>query len=139
MTNNTRSYSEMIEFKTFEERFDYLSLRASVGEATFGFDRWINQHFYRSSEWRHIRQVIIARDLGLDLACEGYEIFDKIIIHHMNPMKPEQLEEGDPDILNPEYLICCSHNTHNAIHFGDKSLLPQPLVERSPGDTRLWG
>jgi hypothetical protein len=138
MTNNSRSYSELIEFQTFEERYDYLVLRASVGEATFGFDRWINQYFYRSTEWRHVRQQVIARDLGLDLGCEGYEIFDKVIIHHMNPMKPEQIESGDPDILNPEYLICCSHNTHNAIHFGDKSKLTQPFVERTPGDTLLW-
>lgn len=138
MTRNVRSYSEMIEFKTFDERYDYLRLRASVGETTFGFDRWVNQQFYRSTQWRRIRDVVIVRDLGCDLAIEGRDIFDRIIIHHMNPMQMSDIDEGDPDILNPEYLITVTHNTHNAIHYGDASLLVQPVVPRRPGDTRPW-
>jgi hypothetical protein len=139
MTDNVRSYHEMRRFPTHEERYDYLKLRASVGQSTFGFDRWINQQFYRSTQWKHVRSEVIARDLGLDMGVEGFEIFDKVIIHHMNPMKAEDIDGEDPDILNPEYLITVSHNTHNAIHFGDKTMLVQPLVERRPGDTTLWG
>jgi hypothetical protein len=138
LTINIRSYSEMLTFITFEERFDYLKLQASVGESTFGFDRHINQGFYRSHEWKTIRNVVISRDLGCDMGVPGYEIFDKVIIHHMNPMTPEAIDEADPDILNPEYLVLVSHNTHNAIHFGDERSLTQPLVERRPGDTNLW-
>lgn len=138
LTNNVRSYSEMRRFDTHEDRFEYLMLRASVGESTFGFDRWINQQFYRSTQWKQARTRVIARDLGMDLGVDGYEIFDKIIIHHMNPMRAEDLDSGDPDILNIEYLICTTHNTHNAIHFGDKRLLTKPFVERTPGDTNLW-
>jgi hypothetical protein len=138
MSTRTRSYTELITFRTFNERFDYLSLRASVGESTFGFDRWINQQFYRSTQWRRTRDIVIARDLGLDLGVEDYLIHDRPIIHHMNPMRVEDIDEGDPDILDPEYLITTCHNTHNAIHYGDASLLPEPFVERRPGDTRLW-
>lgn len=138
MTRNVRSYREMLQFNTHEDRFEYLKLRSSVGASTFGFDRWINQQFYRSAQWKHIRNAVIARDSGLDLGVPGYEIYDKVIVHHMNPMRPEDIEEGDPGILDPEYLICVAHNTHNAIHFGDKSLLPQPIIERQPGDTKLW-
>lgn len=128
----------MITFKTFDERYDYLRLRASVGEATFGFDRWLNQQFYRSTQWKHIRNTVIARDLGLDLGVEGYEIHDRISIHHMNPMTADQVEIGDPNILNPEYLVVTSHNTHNAIHYGDKSLISQGPIRRTSGDTTLW-
>lgn len=138
LSNPVRSYSEMLQFSTFEERYDYLRLRASVGEKTFGFDRWLNQGFYRSAEWKHIRDVVIVRDEGLDLGMYGHEIFDRIIIHHMNPIRIEDLNESDPDILDPEFLITTCHNTHNAIHYGDASLLPKPMVERRPGDTRLW-
>lgn len=138
MTTMSRSYSEMITFKTFDERYDYLRLRASVGEATFGFDRWLNQQFYRSTQWKHIRNTVIARDLGLDLGVEGYEIHDRISIHHMNPMTADQVEIGDPNILNPEYLVVTSHNTHNAIHYGDKSLISQGPIRRTSGDTTLW-
>ncbi len=138
MTINIRSYTEMCQFHTFKERYDYLRLRASVGEVTFGFDRWINQQFYRSVQWKQIRDEVIARDLGCDLGLEGYDIFDRVIIHHMNPMRAEDIDGGDPDILNPEYLITTTHNTHNAIHYGDESLLPRPMVERRPGDTKLW-
>lgn len=138
MTNNVRSYSEMLLFETFEDRFDYLKLRASVGDATFGFDRWMNQNFYRSTQWRRIRDLVLARDLGRDLAIEGREIHYRPVIHHMNPMRAENIEADDPDILNPEYLITCSLDTHNAIHYGDKSSLVALVVERRPGDTDSW-
>lgn len=133
-----RKYSELRRLDTFEDRFEYLSIRGQVGESTFGFERYLNQQFYRSKEWRHVRQVVIARDEGLDLGFAGHEIYDRIIIHHMNPMSIEDVEEGNPDILNPDYLITTRHQTHNAIHYGDASLLPQPLVDRRPGDTKLW-
>lgn len=134
----TRSYRELSRLHTFEERFEYLSLRGVVGQATFGFDRYINQQFYTSTQWRQVRDRVIARDLGMDLGIDGYEIYDKIIIHHMNPMTADEIEHGDSDILDPEYLITTTHQTHNAIHYGDKSRLRQPLIERRPGDTRLW-
>lgn len=133
-----RSYSELRRIDTFKDKFEYLKLLGSVGQVTFGFDRYVNQQFYRSTQWRHIRDHVIARDNGLDLGAEGYEIHDRIYIHHMNPMRVTDIEEGDPSILDPEFLISTTHNTHNAIHYGDASLLPQPLVERRPGDTRLW-
>ena len=133
-----RTHRELTRLKSFEERFEYLKLRGQVGKSTFGYDRYINQAFYRSSEWRRVRNLVIARDEGLDLGVTGYEIFDRPIIHHMNPMGLEDLVSGDDDILNPECLVCVSHRTHNAIHYGDESLLPKPLVERRPGDTRLW-
>jgi len=138
MTTMVRSYSELIRFDTFEERYEYLRLRSSVGQSTFGFDRYVNQAFYTSHQWAQTRHRVIARDLGLDLGMDGYEIHDKIIIHHMNPMREEDIRGDDPDILDPEYLISTTHRTHNAIHYGDKSLLLTPLVERRPGDTKLW-
>lgn len=133
-----RTYSDLVKFNSFEERYDYLRLKSSVGKSTFGFDRYINQQFYRSTQWKHIRNHVIARDLGLDLAMDGYEIYDKIIIHHMNPMSIQEVEEGDASILDPEFLISTTHKTHNAIHYGDKSLLSLPFVERNPNDTKLW-
>jgi hypothetical protein len=137
MTRN-RSYSELRRIDSFEERFRYLAIRGEVGAITFGFDRHLNQAFYTSREWRHIREHVIARDEGMDLGVPGYEIFDKVIIHHMNPMTLEDVEHGDDSILDPEFLITTTHRTHNAIHYGDESLLPKPHVERRPGDTRLW-
>lgn len=134
----TRTYSELRRLPTFEERFNYLKLHGAVGEATFGFDRYLNQQFYRSTEWKHTRRRVIARDLGRDLGIEGYEIYDHIVVHHMNPMTMDSLEHGDPDILDPEFLITTTHDTHNAIHYGDVSLLRTPLVERRPGDTKQW-
>lgn len=134
-----RSYSELRRLSTFEERFRYLQLRGSVGKATFGFERHVNQRFYTSREWRLVRNKVIARDDGLDLGVDGYEIFDRIIIHHMNPMTVEDIEHGSTDILDPEFLITTTHRTHNAIHYGDENLLLKPFVERRPGDTRLWG
>ena len=133
-----RRYSELRHIPTFEERFDYLRLDGSVGRETFGFDRHINQRFYTSKEWRDIRHHVIARDLGLDLGAEGYEINSRILIHHMNPILADDILHKNDDILDPEFLITTCHNTHNAIHYGDSSLLPKPLVERTRGDTRLW-
>lgn len=133
-----RTYSELLQYNNFEDRFEYLRLGGVVGRATFGFDRYINQRFYTSRQWRSIRDVVITRDSGFDLGVEGYEIFDRVIIHHMNPMTVDDIESGSEYILDPEFLISTSHRTHNAIHYGDASLLPRPLVERRPGDTRLW-
>jgi hypothetical protein len=136
MTN--LSYSQLARLSTFEERFDYLSLTGVVGDRTFGGERWMNQDFYRSLQWKQVRNHVIARDMGCDLGVEGYEIFDKVIIHHMNPMSRDQVANGDPITLDPEYLITVTHNTHNAIHYGDKRMLPSLMVERHPGDTNLW-
>lgn len=133
-----RSYSELRRLDSFLDRFRYLQLRGDVGASTFGFDRYMNQQFYRSREWRQLRQHVIARDQGCDLGLDGYEIFDRIYIHHMNPMTVEDIEHGNESILDPEFLISTTHKTHNAIHYGDEKLLPQPIVERRPGDTKLW-
>lgn len=138
MSRKVRTYHELRQLDTLEERYEYLALRGEVGVATFGFDRYMNQAFYTSYEWRNIRNAVIARDEGLDLGVPGYEIFDRPIIHHMNPMTVEDVERGGTDIIDPEFLITTSHRTHNAIHYGDKSLLAQPPVERRPGDTKLW-
>jgi len=133
-----RTYSNLIKRHTFEDRFRYLSLRGQVGESTFGFDRWINQQFYTSTQWRQVRNYVITRDNGCDLGVDGYEIYDRIVIHHLNPMSVSDITHGDPTILDPEFLITTTHRTHNAIHYGDERLLLRPLVERRPGDTRLW-
>jgi hypothetical protein len=133
-----RTYSELIELDTFEDRYRYLALRGSVGYSTFGFDRYIGQNFYTSREWRQIRQHLILRDNGCDLGLDGYEIHGKLLIHHMNPLTVEDITHGDDSIIDPEYLITTTHQTHNAIHYGDERQLPRPLVARSPGDTRLW-
>ena len=134
----TLTYTEMSELETFEDRYRYLKLGGAVGRATFGHDRYINQNFYRSPQWRHLRSHIIMRDDGCDLGVPGYDLHQRIYIHHMNPMTVEDLISGSPDVLDPEFLICVSHRTHNAIHYGDESLLPSPPVERQPGDTKLW-
>lgn len=136
--NNLRCYRELIRLKTFDERFEYLKLKGIVGEATFGYDRYLNQLLYTSGEWRRIRRDIILRDNGCDLAVKGYDIPDIIIVHHMNPISVEDLIDFSEDVINPEYLICVSHDTHNAIHYGDKSLLTREPIERKPGDTCPW-
>ena len=133
-----RTYRDLRRLETLEERFKYLALRGTVGHSTFGFDRWVNQAFYTSREWRNLRHEIIVRDEGCDLGIAGHEIHERLAIHHMNPMTMEQIEQGDDDILNPEFLITVSHRTHNAIHYGDEGLLPRPLVQRTSGDTKLW-
>lgn len=134
----TRSYSELRRLSTFEERYAYLALQGEVGTATFGFDRWINQHFYRSYEWKRARDFVILRDEGCDLGVPGYEIHARLMVHHMNPILPKDLEHGESWILDPEYLITTTHRTHNAIHYGDDSLLSRAPVERRSGDTKLW-
>lgn len=134
----TRTYSELARIPDFVGRYKYLKLRGAVGEATFGFDRWMNQDFYRSREWKRIRHHVIARDNGCDLGVEGYEIYDRIYIHHMNPMTSDDIIHGDEAILDPEFLISTTHLTHNAIHYGDERQLPRQLIERRPGDTKLW-
>lgn len=133
-----KTYSELARLTTFEERFSYLVLKGDVGRSTFGFDRYVNQMFYRSREWRTLRHHVIARDLGCDLGVEGYEVHAQILVHHMNPINIQHIEEHDPDILDPEFLITTTHKTHNAIHFGDETLLTKPLVDRRSGDTKLW-
>jgi hypothetical protein len=134
----TRSYSELRRIPTFEERFQYLALHGEVGRSTFGFDRYLNQQFYTSREWRRIRNFVIDRDQGCDLGILGYEIFSRLVIHHMNPVTVDEIIHKDDDLLNPDFLITTTHNTHNAIHYGDERLLPRPFVERTPGDTSLW-
>lgn len=134
----SRSYSELRRNETFLERYRYCALRGKVGESTFGFNRWMNQGFYTSREWRQTRDEIIVRDEGCDLGVDGYEIHKGLYIHHLNPITPNQIESGDDCLLDPNNLITVALNTHNAIHYGDESLLPQPLVERRPGDTKLW-
>lgn len=133
-----RRYSRMIRLDTFEERYRYLRLQGSVGRQSFGFDRHVNQRFYRSREWRDLRDYVIVRDNGCDLAVEGYEIHDELLVHHMNPLDLDSIKHADPRILDPEFLITTTHRTHNAIHYGDENQLPRQLVERRPGDTTPW-
>lgn len=133
-----RTYRELSRLDTFDQRYEYLKLDGHVGHETFGFDRYLNQAFYTSREWRQVRQHVIARDLGCDLGVEGYEIHDRLVIHHINPITPEDIIEGRELLVDPENLITTTHDTHNAIHYGDRSLLQQPYVERRPGDTKLW-
>lgn len=137
-TRRIRTYSELIQIPTFEDRYAYLRLGGMVGEETFGIERHLNQSFYRSPEWRKVRREVIVRDSGCDLGMPGFQIYEHIIIHHMTPITLEDLEEGSDLILDPNNLICVSDRTHNAIHFGDKSLLPQLPIERRPGDTCPW-
>ena len=133
-----RSYSELIKLSSFEDRYEYLRLQGDVGRSTFGFDRYLNQQFYTSYEWKHLRNHIIVRDEGCDLGVEGYAIHDRILIHHMNPVTQEDILHRELSLLDPEFLITTTHRTHNAIHYGDRSLLPQRMVERRKGDTTLW-
>lgn len=134
----TRSYSELIQLSSFQDRFEYLSLRGQVGAHTFGPDRYINQQFYTSRQWKQIRHHVIVRDEGCDLGVAGYEIHSRLVIHHMNPMEVDDIVHGDDAILDPEFLITTVHQTHNAIHYGNGTQLPRQLVERRPGDTKLW-
>lgn len=135
----TKTYSELIRLSTFEDRFRYLMIRGSVGKDTFGADRYFNQKFYKSGEWRRIRDQVITRDLGCDLGIKDREIFGPIIVHHMNPFLMEDLTgDNAMDLLDPEYLICVSDSTHKAIHYGDESFLPEIFVERRPNDTCPW-
>lgn len=135
---SSRSYTELSQIESFEERFRYLSLQGQVGEVTFGSDRWLNQAFYRSRQWRMVRSHVIVRDNGCDLGIPGFDIHTRIYIHHMNPMSVRDITHGDESTLDPEFLITTTHRTHNAIHYGDERLLARPLVEREFGDTKLW-
>ena len=134
-----RMYSELSKLKTFDERFNYLKLGGGVGRETFGFDRYLNQYFYKSYEWKHVRNEVIARDLGCDMGLEEFPIMGRVLIHHMNPITVDDLVARRAVVLNPEYLICVSHDTHNAIHYGDDSILKnRELSVRVPNDTCPW-
>jgi hypothetical protein len=133
-----KTYNELVRLKTFDERFDYLRIGGIVGKETFGFERYVNQSFYRSGEWKRVRRDVIVRDNGCDLAYCGMEIYGKIIVHHINPITIDDIEQSRDCIFDLNNLICTSHNTSNAIHYGDKSLLIKPPIERRRGDTQLW-
>ena len=138
MTMIIRTYSEIITLPTFEERFEYLRLGGKVGEETFGFDRYLNQLFYRDKEWLRIRDYVIIRDNGCDLAMEDREIHGRILVHHMNPITKDDILHRTKYLLDPEYLICTIKATHDAIHYGDSSLLITTPIVRSKNDTCLW-
>lgn len=133
-----KTYSELITFSTFEDRFEYLQLKGIVGQETFGFDRYLNQILYNSKEWKSLRNKIIVRDNGCDLALEGFEIYGRILIHHINPITIDDVIKRRGIVFDPENLICVTHNTHNAIHYGDKSLLITGPIERRANDTCPW-
>ena len=133
-----RTYSELIQIPTFEERFEYLKIGGAIGAATFGSSRYINQWFYTSKLWRSTRDFCIVRDEGCDLADPDRQIYDQITIHHMNPIDEDDIAMHSEFLLDPEFLICTSSRTHNAIHFGDSSLLAQLPPERRPNDTSPW-
>ena len=133
-----RTYSELATLPTFEERFNYLKLKGQVGKDTFGFDRWLNQIFYRDPEWKSVRDYVIVRDNGCDLGVDGYEINGRILVHHMNPISKEDILERSKYLLDPEFLISTIHNTHNAIHYGDEDLLIKTPIERTKNDTCPW-
>lgn len=133
-----RCYSELITLPTLQERFEYLRLNGEVGEELFGYSRYLNQEFYHGNEWSDIRERVILRDKGRDLGVPGWKINGNIYVHHMNPVTLEQLRDNDPILLDPEYLISCSYNTHQAITWGNAELLPKPLTVRRPNDTCPW-
>ena len=133
-----RTYSELITIPTFEERFEYLQLKGSVGKDTFGYDRYLNQVLYRSPEWKRLRNQIIIRDGGCDLACDGYDVYDKVLIHHLNPITVEDVLARSRKVFDPDNLVCVSHNTHNAIHYGDVDLLVTGPIVRTKNDTCPW-
>lgn len=137
-TTRIRRYSELAKFTTFEERFAYLKLDASVGVPTFGYDRYINQQFYRSQEWHRVRNHVILRDNGCDLGMAGYEISHRILIHHINPVARGDVLGREEWIFDPEFLITTTHRTHNALHYGAQDPYPKVVRERTPGDTKLW-
>lgn len=133
-----RTYTELQTLGSIEERYEYLKLSAAVGDTTFDDMRWLNQAFYHSAEWRQMRSYVRARDLGMDLGTLDIPIRGNPVIHHMNPITIEDVLEGTDNLLDPEFLICTSHRTHNAIHYGNKDQLPRVFVERRPGDTFAW-
>lgn len=133
-----RRYSSLRCFSSFEDRFEYLCLHGQVGASTFGSERWVNQYFYQSREWECARNEVVYRDRGCDLGVPGMDIYTGLLVHHMNPVTTQDIENGEEWILDPEYLITTTHRTHNAIHYGNRNLLPSPVVARFAGDTRLW-
>ena len=133
-----KTYSELSNLETFEDRFQYLKLDGIVGEETFGFDRYLNQILYKSDEWKQCRRDIIIRDNGCDLGCEGFEVYGRILIHHINPITVDDIINRSPKVFNPENLILTSHNTHQAIHYGNEDLLVKAPIERSKNDTSPW-
>jgi hypothetical protein len=133
-----KTYSELSKLKTFEDRFQYLRLDGIVGEETFGFDRYLNQILYQSKEWKRCRRDIIIRDEGCDLGCEGFEVHGRILIHHINPITVDDIVNRNPKVFDPENLILTSHNTHQAIHYGNEDLLIRAPIERSKYDTCPW-
>lgn len=137
-TMMTKSFQDLIDLETFEERLDYLRLGGGVGRATFGFDRYINQQFYSSYEWKYVRNLVITRDNGCDLGVSEYPIFTEILIHHMNPISVNDILGREEWILDPNFLITTTHNTHNVIHYGSRSPYPKVVTERTPNDTKLW-
>lgn len=139
MKQNLRTYQELIQIPTYIDRFRYLKIGNGVGEETFGFDRWMNQRFYNSHEWRNLRNHIITRDNGCDMAFPDREIEGKIYIHHMNPIEKQDIYDMTDFVMNPMFLVCVAHNTHNAIHYGSEDLLDcNILVQRAPNDTCPW-
>jgi hypothetical protein len=133
-----KTYSELVERLTFEDRFRYLALGGTVGDRTFGDERYLNQTFYNTAAWKRARDIVIIRDNNCDLGVEGHDIYGVVYIHHLNPVTPDDLKFGRPSLVDPENLISVTHKTHNAIHYGDESHLSQPLVERRPGDHIDW-
>jgi len=133
-----KKFSDLLYLSTFEDRFEYLKLKGDVGKETFGFDRYLNQEFYHSYEWKQARRLVIIRDNSCDLGIEGYEIHNKLIVHHMNPITSADIVHGNSEMFNPEFLICVTEKTHNAIHYGDINLLDKKFVPRSAKDTKLW-
>ncbi len=139
MSMMIRTYRELITLPTFKERFEYLKLTGAVGKATFGYDRYLNQNFYRSNEWRTLRNEIITRDCGCDMGLTGYDIRGRIIIHHMNPITDDDILNVTEYLANPDFLVCVSHDTHNAIHYGNEDIIrTKEYVERQPNDTCPW-
>jgi hypothetical protein len=133
-----RTYYELRRLPTFQERFEYLKLGGTVGRATFGFDRYLNQRFYTSREWKQARDRVITRDNGCDLGIDGYEIHVDLLVHHINPMSVDDIVSGEEWLIDPQYLITTTQRTHNAIHYGNNLQVPEVVLERKPGDTTLW-
>ena len=133
-----RTYEELSKLDGLEDRFDYLALHGDIGSDTFGYDRWVNQAFYRSREWRNVRNLVIIRDNGNDMGVDNFAVQGSPYVHHMNPIMIDDFGLESDDIINPDFLICVSQRTHNAIHYGNRSNLPREPIVRMPGDTRLW-
>ena len=137
-TEILRCYSELILLDSLEDRFEYLRLNGEVGEELFGYARYLNQNFYHGQRWRETRNKVVIRDQGYELGVQGWKIVGHIYVHHMNPITLEMLQEDAPELYDPEFLICCSYNTHQAITWGNAELLPKPIIVRRPNDTCPW-